>query len=59
MGFDESMDIATSMDMALYNCIAYNNKNDMGFRFSQLSGSGVTILKNNISYLSKSGLDYV
>jgi uncharacterized repeat protein (TIGR02059 family) len=53
MGFDESMDISTSMDMTLYNCIAYNNSRDYGFRFSQSAGSGITTLKNNISYLNR------
>ena len=53
MGFDESMDIPTSMDMALYNCVAYSNSNDFGFRFYQPSGSGVTTLRNNVSYLNK------
>jgi len=52
MGFDESMDIATSMDMALYNCVAYKNTRDFGFRFYQPLGTGVTTLKNNISYLN-------
>jgi uncharacterized repeat protein (TIGR02059 family) len=58
MGFDESMDATTSMDMALYNCIAYSNSNDFGFRFSHSSGTGVTTLKNNVSYLSRSGANY-
>jgi hypothetical protein len=53
MGFDESMDIPTSMDMVVYNCIAYNNSSDFGFRFYQPSGTGVTTLRNNIAYLNK------
>ncbi len=53
MGFDESMDISTSMDMTLFNCIAYNNSRDYGFRFSQSAGSGITTLRNNISYLNR------
>jgi uncharacterized repeat protein (TIGR02059 family) len=53
MGFDESMDVSTSMDMSLFNCIAYNNSNDYGFRFSQSAGSGVTTLRNNVSYLNR------
>ncbi|MBE3086931.1 MAG: hypothetical protein IMZ64_12030 [Bacteroidetes bacterium] len=51
MGFDESMDVTSSMDMALYNCIAYSN-GDYGFRFSAAPGTGVTTLRNNISYLN-------
>ncbi len=58
MGFDESMDVATSMDMSLYNCVSYGNSNNIGYRFSQSIGTGVTILKNNISYRSKSGYNY-
>lgn len=50
MGFDEGMDAATSMDMLVYNCIAYKNVRDYGFRFYQPSGSGRATLKNNISY---------
>ena len=52
MGFDESVDIVIGMDMALYNCVAYKNSRDFGFRFYQPSGTGVTTLKNNISYLN-------
>ena len=58
MGFDESMDISSSMDMDLFNCIAYANGNDFGFRFSQSLGSGITTLRNNISYLSRSNSNY-
>jgi uncharacterized repeat protein (TIGR02059 family) len=50
MGFDEGMDAATSMDMVVYNCVAYKNVRDFGFRFYQPSGTGRTTLKNNISY---------
>jgi hypothetical protein len=53
MGFDESMDVVTSMDMALYNCIAYKNTRDFGFRFSRSTGTGKTTLRNNISYGNK------
>ncbi|HEX2956280.1 MAG TPA: SwmB domain-containing protein, partial [Chitinispirillaceae bacterium] len=45
-----SMDGITSMDMELYNCIAYRNPNDFGFKFSQPDGTGRTTLRNNISY---------
>jgi hypothetical protein len=58
MGFDESMDMATSMDMEVYNCISFNNNTDYGFRFSQPLGTGVTTLMNNISFLSRTGNDY-
>ena len=58
IGFDESMDIATSMDMALYNCVSYDNHNDCGFRFTQALGTGVATLRNNISYLSYTGRNY-
>ncbi len=50
MGFDESMDVSTSMDMALYNCFAYKNTRDYGFRFHKAIGTGKTTLRNNISY---------
>jgi uncharacterized repeat protein (TIGR02059 family) len=53
MGFDEGMDAATSMDMVVYNCLAYKNVRDYGFRFYQPSGTGRTTLKNNISYGNK------
>jgi uncharacterized repeat protein (TIGR02059 family) len=56
MGFDESMDGTTSMDMALYNCIAYKNSRDYGFRFSVSYGTGITTLRNNISY--GNGINY-
>lgn len=56
MGFDESMDATTSMDMALYNCISYMNSSDFGFRFSVSYGTGVTTLRNNISY--SNGINY-
>jgi uncharacterized repeat protein (TIGR02059 family) len=49
MGFDESMSYETSMDMALYNNISYKNL-DYGFRFQKAIGTGVTTLRNNISY---------
>ena len=50
MGFDESMDVVTSMDMVLNNCASYKNTRDYGFRFYQPLGTGATTLKNNISY---------
>ena len=52
MGFDESMNAVTSMDMELYNCVAYKNNRDYGFRFKELTGTGVTTLRNNISYFN-------
>jgi uncharacterized repeat protein (TIGR02059 family) len=53
MGFDEGMDVGTSMDMVVYNCLAYKNVRDYGFRFYQPSGTGRTTLKNNISFGNK------
>jgi uncharacterized repeat protein (TIGR02059 family) len=53
MGFDEGMDVGTSMDMVVYNCLAYKNVRDYGFRFYQPSGTGRATLKNNISYGNK------
>jgi uncharacterized repeat protein (TIGR02059 family) len=50
MGFDEGMDQPTGMDMALFNCIAYKNSNDFGFRFSRSWGTAVTTLRNNVAY---------
>ena len=52
MGYDESMDGINGMDMALYNCIAYGNTRDYGFRFYKTTGTSVTTLKNNIAYLN-------
>ena len=49
MGFDESMNAVTSMDMEVYNCVAYKNNRDFGFRFKELTGAGVTTIRNNIS----------
>jgi uncharacterized repeat protein (TIGR02059 family) len=50
MGYDEGMDQPTGMDMALFNCIAYKNSNDYGFRFSRTWGTAITTLRNNIAY---------
>jgi hypothetical protein len=58
IGFDESMDQATSMKMELYNCIAIDNDNDAGFRFAASIGSSSTTLRNNISYSNAPGRDY-
>jgi uncharacterized repeat protein (TIGR02059 family) len=55
IGFDESMSVSTSMDMVLYNNIAYGNS-DIGFKFSKSIGTGITTLRNNISY--KNSLAY-
>jgi hypothetical protein len=52
IGFDESMDQGTAMKMQLYNCIAYSNTKDAGFRFAQEAGSSTTTLRNNISWLN-------
>ena len=52
MGYDESMDGINGMDMAMYNCIAYGNTRDYGFRFYKTTGTSVTTLKNNIAYLN-------
>ncbi len=56
MGFDESMDSPCSMDMELYNCVAYNN-NDYysGFRFQSSNNSGKVTLRNNIAIIPTTG----
>lgn len=51
-GFDESMDVESSMDMVVYNCVSYRNVRDFGFKFSAAPGTGVTTLRNNIAYLN-------
>jgi len=59
IGFNESIDVTQTIDMALYNSLAYNNSNDYGFKFSSSFNTGAnTLLRNNISYLNKSGNDY-
>lgn len=59
MGFDESMDITTSQDMALYNCIAYNNANlYSGFRFNKTAGTGVATLRNCVAIVPGGTLAY-
>jgi uncharacterized repeat protein (TIGR02059 family) len=57
MGFDEGMDQPTGMDMALFNCIAYKNTNDFGFRFSRSWGTAITTLRNNIAYGNKTNYE--
>ncbi len=58
IGFDESMDIGTTMKMELYNCAAYNNIKNAGFRFAQTAGSSTTTLKNNISFSNAPNRNY-
>ena len=57
MGFDESMDVTSSMDMVVYNNVAFRNNRDYGFRFSAAAGTGVTTLKNNIAYLNNTNYE--
>jgi hypothetical protein len=52
IAFDESMDEGTAMLMRLYNCTAYSNTNDAGFRFAQPDGTSATTLRNNLAYLN-------
>jgi hypothetical protein len=50
------MSYETSMDMALYNNFSYKNL-DYGFRFQKAFGTGVTTLRNNISYKDRTAYE--